>query len=313
MGKKISFYLESSQRLEDIQHYLEALDKGPVYWESSLNEIYLNIHTLKGYADLFGKKNATEAFHEVESYIEASLKRDKKIAENQIATIKSALYPILIKFSTNEDLDVEQFKEVKNILKLQKKISQKSKPWFIDRESSMRTLSSVDELKKFTTRVCLFFERSTHKKISLKLDLEESGLTKHEFPLVQEIIFHLVKNSIEHSGKNKMVLKFSLKKTNYFKTMTYQDNGDGINVTALKKKLVSQKILPENEVEKLSPKDIILLLYKNKISSKDQKNFRSGRGLGMNILYRDIQKLEGQLEVDLSQPGFSIKFKWPSR
>jgi two-component system chemotaxis sensor kinase CheA len=141
---------------------------------------------------------------------------------------------------------------------------------------------------------------------------------------------HLFRNAVDHGieepkeriDKNKpergtIDVSFEGKDNNFFKVKV-RDDGRGISPDKIKRFALKLGFKKEEELQKLSDKDVIQLIFNQGFSSKEEVSKVSGRGVGMDALKIEAEKIGGKVwvesEVDIgttffAELPFSIKSK----
>ena len=158
--------------------------------------------------------------------------------------------------------------------------------------------------------------KNLHKKINLVIEGEETELDKSVIEDLLDPIMHSVRNSVDHgiesaeerlaAGKPEegMVL---LKATNEGNMIAIEisDDGRGIDVESVKRKAVERGILNPNKV--LTDMEAFSLIFEPGFSTAKQITSISGRGVGLDVVRRSIDKLNGKVTVS-SEKGKGTKF-----
>jgi two-component system chemotaxis sensor kinase CheA len=158
--------------------------------------------------------------------------------------------------------------------------------------------------------------KSLNKKINLVIEGEETELDKSVIEDLLDPIMHSVRNSIDHGiesledrkamGKPEegMVL---LKATNEGNMIVIEisDDGKGIDVEAVKTKAVERGLISPNKL--LSDVEAFNLIFEPGFSTAKTITSISGRGVGLDVVRRSIEKLNGTVTVT-SEKGKGTKF-----
>lgn len=140
---------------------------------------------------------------------------------------------------------------------------------------------------------------------------EETEVDKTVLENLIDPLTHMIRNSVDH-GIETPTQRQATGKTPYGNIalsarhksghiiIEIQDDGKGINREAVKKKALAQGII--NEDANLSDNEIDNLVFKAGFSTADKISEVSGRGVGMDVVKRNISALGGRISVS-SQPG----------
>jgi two-component system, chemotaxis family, sensor kinase CheA len=170
--------------------------------------------------------------------------------------------------------------------------------------------------------------RDISNKLEKKVDLLIKGETiKVDRRILQEIkdpLIHLLRNSIDHgietpSERQKLAkpvtgkITLAVTQTDGGKiNIEITDDGKGINTETVKNKILTNSLLSEKEVNKLSEKEILEYIFHSGFSTSKIVTELSGRGLGMEIVREKIEKLGGKINITNNIGiGTSIQLKLP--
>ncbi|MCD4667675.1 MAG: chemotaxis protein CheW [Sulfurimonas sp.] len=165
--------------------------------------------------------------------------------------------------------------------------------------------------------------RELNKKIELEISGEETELDKSIVEEIGDPLVHIIRNSCDHgvempdtriaAGKSETGT-IKLKAYNEGNAIVIQidDDGKGLDVDMLKNKSLEKGIITEKEADSMSDKEAYALIFKPGFSTAAQVTNVSGRGVGMDVVKTNIEKLNGIIDIDseLGQ-GTSIKLKIP--
>lgn len=159
------------------------------------------------------------------------------------------------------------------------------------------------------------------KKIQLVLSGEETELDKTVIESIGDPLTHLVRNSADHGlegpeerlDNNKSEL--GTIRLNAFHEggsicITVEDDGRGLNRDRIVAKAVKQELIGENE--KLTDDQIWPLIFKPGFSTAEKVTDVSGRGVGMDVVKRNIETLGGTVTIKTEQgKGTTFSLKLP--
>lgn len=154
--------------------------------------------------------------------------------------------------------------------------------------------------------------RDLSKKLDKKMQLVMSGEeTELDRTVVDEIgdpLMHLLRNSADHGLESAAVRKERGKpETGTIFLKAYQDgnnviievgdDGNGIDVQAVKKKAIERGTITPEQAESMTDKEIIGLLFLPSFSTAKQVSDISGRGVGLDVVKSKIESLSGEVDV----------------
>ncbi|MCX5810669.1 MAG: chemotaxis protein CheA [Proteobacteria bacterium] len=150
------------------------------------------------------------------------------------------------------------------------------------------------------------------KDIDLKITGEETELDRSLIELLHDPLTHIIRNSVDHGietpeerkkkGKpGKGLLSISAYNEGNHVIIDIKDDGKGINLEALKEKVVEKGFMNESELKDLTEKEIMNLVFIPGLSTAKTLSSVSGRGVGMDVVKTNIEKMNGQAYIDSKQ------------
>jgi len=158
--------------------------------------------------------------------------------------------------------------------------------------------------------------KSLNKKINLVIEGEDTELDKSVIEDLLDPIMHSVRNSIDHGIEPAEVRRAAgkpeegtvlLKATNEGNMIVIEigDDGGGIDVEAVKAKAVERGLISPNKL--LTDVEAFNLIFEPGFSTAKQITAISGRGVGLDVVRRQIDDLNGTVTVN-SEHGKGTKF-----
>ena len=165
--------------------------------------------------------------------------------------------------------------------------------------------------------------RELDKQIDLVLDGEDTELDKSIVEEIGDPLVHIIRNSCDHgievpadraaAGKKEMGT-INLKAYNEGNQIVIQidDDGKGLDTEMLKNKSLEKGLITEKEADNMSDKEAFGLIFKPGFSTAAAVTSVSGRGVGMDVVKTNIEKLNGMIDIDSEiGVGTSMKLKIP--
>jgi two-component system chemotaxis sensor kinase CheA len=154
------------------------------------------------------------------------------------------------------------------------------------------------------------------KDIHLEIAGAETDLDKTIVDEVGEPLMHLVRNCVDHGieppdvresrGKPRHgTIKLNAYHEGNQVIIEISDDGGGIDLQRVREKAIRISVIGEND--RLSDREIVELIFTPGFSTADQVTDVSGRGVGMDVVKKNILRLKGVFDVD-SVPGEGTKF-----
>lgn len=165
--------------------------------------------------------------------------------------------------------------------------------------------------------------RELNKKIELEISGEETELDKSIVEEIGDPLVHIIRNSCDHGieaphiraeqGKNETGT-IKLKAYNEGNQIVIQidDDGKGLDTEMLKRKSLEKGLITEKEADNMSDKEAFGLIFKPGFSTAAVVTNVSGRGVGMDVVKTNIEKVNGIIDIDSEiGVGTSMKLKIP--
>jgi len=147
------------------------------------------------------------------------------------------------------------------------------------------------------------------KEVELEIKGEETELDKSLIEVLHDPMVHIVRNSIDHGietpeervAKGKMrkgLLSISARNEGNHIIIEVFDDGKGIDTKAIKEKVKEKGLIGEEELNSMSEKEIMNLVFLPGLSTAKTVTKVSGRGVGMDVVKTNIERLNGQVCID---------------
>ena len=155
------------------------------------------------------------------------------------------------------------------------------------------------------------------KKVDLQLSGEETELDKTVIETITDPLVHLIRNALDHgldspeerlkAGKaEKGVIRLSARHEEGEVWITLEDDGRGLNRRKILAKAASKGLI-EGDGSDLSDKAVANLIFMPGFSTADKITDVSGRGVGMDVVKQNLEKIKGKIEVH-SKEGRGTRF-----
>ena len=154
--------------------------------------------------------------------------------------------------------------------------------------------------------------RDLSKKLGKKMELymtgEETELDRTVVDEIGDPLMHLLRNSADHGLESAEVRKERGKpavgsifldayQDGNNVVIEVRDDGNGIDVEAVKNKAIERNVITEEQAANMSDKEIIDLLFHAGFSTAKTVSDVSGRGVGLDVVKSKIEALSGEVEV----------------
>lgn len=158
--------------------------------------------------------------------------------------------------------------------------------------------------------------RSQGKDVELILEGEGTRVDKAVIDEIAEPLVHMIRNSVDHGietpalraarGKTPTgtILLSAAQESNQV-VLTIMDDGAGIDAAEVRRKALEHGLLKGHEA--LSDREAVQLIFAPGFSTADAVTDVSGRGVGLDVVLRSIERLNGLVEVE-TMPGVGTRF-----
>ena len=187
----------------------------------------------------------------------------------------------------------------------------------------MTRMQPVGNIFNKFPRVVRDMAKELDKKIDLEVEGKDVELDKTIIEGLNDPLTHLVRNAADHgiespgdrAAKGKPELGRMLLKAYYESgqvIIEIQDDGKGLNPDHIAEKAVSKGLFSEEQIQVMSDKEKNNLIMLPGFSTAEQVTDLSGRGVGMDVVKTNLDKMGGQVEL-LSEidRGSTIRIKLP--
>ena len=157
------------------------------------------------------------------------------------------------------------------------------------------------------------------KQVELELVGEDLRVDTSIAEVLNNSLLHIVKNSLDHGLENtneriaahkpengKIRIRAQIKEERVF--IEIEDDGKGLNVDAIKNKLIKNGSHSEAQVEKMSSAELHAMIFSSGFSTAAQVTDVSGRGVGMSMVKDSVDSLRGEIQIE-THPGKGTCFR----
>lgn len=179
-------------------------------------------------------------------------------------------------------------------------------------------MQPIGRLFKKYPRLARDLARQLGKDVELELSGEATEIDKTMIEDLNDPLVHLIRNAVDHgvesaeqraaAGKSgKSIVHLSARQEGDHILITIADDGKGMNPDILRNKAVEKGLISNEEANSLSDEQSLNLIFMPGFSTKEEISSVSGRGVGMDVVNTNIQKLNGRIEIK-SIPGKGTMF-----
>ncbi|MFN4237413.1 MAG: chemotaxis protein CheA [Vogesella sp.] len=165
--------------------------------------------------------------------------------------------------------------------------------------------------------------RQLGKEVELVITGEETELDKTMIEDLNDPLVHLVRNAVDHGvespeeriaigKKPQSLIELTAEQVGDHIVIEITDDGKGMNPEVLRRKAIAKGLIDAETANSLDEKQCLQLIFLPGFSTKDQISSVSGRGVGMDVVRTNIQKLNGRIDINSVQgEGTRISISLP--
>jgi two-component system chemotaxis sensor kinase CheA len=157
-------------------------------------------------------------------------------------------------------------------------------------------------------RIARDLARNLGKDVELMLSGEDTEIDKTMIEDLSDPIIHLIRNAVDHgiespeerlaAGKSeKSQVRLEARQEGDHIVLVVADDGRGMNPERLRAKAVEKGVITDEEANTMDERQSFALVFLPGFSTKDVASDVSGRGVGMDVVKTNIQKLNGSIDI----------------
>jgi two-component system, chemotaxis family, sensor kinase CheA len=160
--------------------------------------------------------------------------------------------------------------------------------------------------------------RQLGKEVDLVLIGEDTEIDKTMLEDLGDPLVHLVRNAVDHgiekpserrsvSKPDKCLVQLSARQEGDHVVIEVTDDGRGMRPDVIRSKAIEKGVISAEDANTLDARGCLNLIFLPGFSTKSEVSSVSGRGVGMDVVKTNIQKLNGKIDVH-SEPGKGSRF-----
>ena len=169
-------------------------------------------------------------------------------------------------------------------------------------------LVRIDQIFSRFPRMIRDIATTLNKEINLEMDGINIELDRTVLDSITDPLLHILRNAADHgiespserenSGKPRYgTIILSAARMGDRVEIVVDDDGKGIDLEAIKAKAMEKKLISQAEAERMTDEEIISLIGTPGLSSAKTVTDLSGRGVGMDVVITQIEKVGGQVKI----------------
>ena len=177
----------------------------------------------------------------------------------------------------------------------------------------------ISQLFKRYPRLVRDLVHKSDKQVRLEVRGEETELDKMVIEEMSDPLIHIIRNAVDHGietvsrrkhlGKPEtgtLILE-AYHESNHI-VIEITDDGKGIDPERIKMKALEKELYSEEELDRMTPLELTRLIMVPGFSTTEKATGTSGRGVGMDVVRKNIEKLNGTLDIE-SQVGRQTRMR----
>ncbi len=191
-------------------------------------------------------------------------------------------------------------------------------------ESVMKTrMQPIGNIWAKFPRIVRDLARDLNKGIVLNMEGQTTELDRSLIEAIKDPLMHIIRNSVDHGIENPDTREANGKTrdgTLLLKAfheggqvnIEIIDDGAGINIDVVRQKAIEKGVITADMATELRDRDIHNLVFHPGFSTADKVSNVSGRGVGMDVVKTNIEKIGGTIEIESKMGiGTTIRLKIP--
>ena len=190
-------------------------------------------------------------------------------------------------------------------------------------ESVMKTrMQPIGNIWNKLPRLVRDLALSCGKRVRVEMDGADTELDKTIIEAIKDPITHIVRNAIDHGiedpdtrkrrGKNeegRLLLRAYHEGGQV--NIEVSDDGRGIDLDAVRAKARDRNLVTADHAARITDRELLNLLFLPGFSTAQKVTNISGRGVGMDVVKTNIEKIGGTVDLQSSDKGATLKIKIP--
>ena len=178
------------------------------------------------------------------------------------------------------------------------------------RESVMVSrMQPVSNIFSKVPRLVRDLSEALGKRVRLQVEGQDTGLDKSLLEAIKDPLTHVVRNALDHgietpavreaAGKNpEGVLRLKALQQGSHVVVEVSDDGNGISVERIRKKAIERGLITKERADALTERELLQLIFLPGFSTAVEVTNVSGRGVGMDVVRTNVEKIGGTVEID---------------
>jgi two-component system, chemotaxis family, sensor kinase CheA len=192
------------------------------------------------------------------------------------------------------------------------------------RESVMKArMQPVSNIFSKMPRIVRDLSQSLGKRVRLQMEGQETELDKSLLEAIKDPLTHAVRNSLDHgfedpdvreaAGKDSEgTLRLRAAQEGSHVIIEVADDGAGIAVEKVRAKAIERGLITPDRADRLGERELLQLIFLPGFSTAAAVTNVSGRGVGMDVVRTNVEKIGGKVEIDSNAGrGTTLRLRIP--
>ena len=169
-------------------------------------------------------------------------------------------------------------------------------------------MQRIEHLYNALPRLVRDLSADLGKQVMIDLEGGDVELDREMIEMIRDPVTHIIRNAIDHGietpatrlavGKREIgLLSFAARQSGNKITITITDDGRGLDLAKLASKAVAAHIVSQREADEMSRNQLQQLIFEPGLSTADTVSNVSGRGVGMDVVRANLEKIGGTIQV----------------
>ncbi|HXL02457.1 MAG TPA: chemotaxis protein CheA [Candidatus Atribacteria bacterium] len=259
------------------------------------------------------KEEKNAIFSPGEQRITANLKKTVRVDVERLDSLLNLVGELVIDRTRLEDV-IQRLKEYQELVQFREILSDATTHiGRITNDLQMeimkaRMLPLAEVFNRFP-RLIRDLARQSGKEINFIIEGEETELDRSLLEEITDPLIHLLRNAVDHGiesreerinkgkpSQGKVVLRAYQEENSV--VIVVEDDGRGLDIEKIRDKAVKMGLVTPEEAGKMTEREIVDFIFYPGFSTSDKVTEVSGRGVGMDVVKRNIERINGQVRVE---------------
>jgi two-component system chemotaxis sensor kinase CheA len=161
--------------------------------------------------------------------------------------------------------------------------------------------------------------RNSNKKVNLEIYGEDTELDKKVIEQLADPLIHIIRNAVDHGiedtatrrqkGKDETgTIRMEAYPESNYVVIEISDDGRGIDTGQIRERAIEKELITSEEAAEIKDEELLTYIMRAGFSTADEVTLTSGRGVGMDVVKDNIEKINGTIDI-FSSLGTGARFR----